>query len=275
MNRTGSWPARVALIAGQTFNEAMHQRLLPLLLALAVLLAGAAYGLRILSFGETEARFLTDAGLGAQAFFGAILAVVATPQLFFAELDRRSALQVLSRPVRRSEFVLGKLSGVMLVLAAFCAVTTALTLALLAWHGLTGGMEANSVASSSAYLGVIGCGVAQWLKLGVLAAVTLLVASYAGGSLFATLAGFLVLVAGELQHVARDYYAMLASPFARGAAGIFSLVVPDFRLFALTDGAMGGGAVPLDLLPGLALYAAAYTAAFGLLAAWCFHRRDL
>jgi hypothetical protein len=47
------------------------------------------------------------------------------------------------------------------------------------------------------YAGVAWCGLVQWLRLGLLAALTLLVASYARSSLFAVLTGFLYLVARE------------------------------------------------------------------------------
>lgn len=276
-NRTGLSLVRVGLVARQTLAEAAGQRMFPLLLALAVLLAGAATLLRAINFGEAGGKFLLDAGLGAQAFFGTILAAVATAQLFFAELERKSVHMVLARPVSRTEFILGKLGGVLLLLLGFCAATTLLTVGILAWSGVKPAAGAGEAVAGTCGLycrAVLG-GLAHWLKLGVLAAMTLLVASYARSSLFAILAGFFALVVCELQHLAYAYYGMLGSPVARAAVRLLHVLVPDFRVFDLGGGQAGGMAVSAGRLGGMTIYALGYIAVFAALAAWCFRRREL
>jgi len=108
-------------IAENTFREAVRQRLLLMLVITAAALGGSALFFHHRSFGAPEPEFLLDAGFGILTFFGSILAIVTTVQLFFSEIERRTVLTVLAKPVWRSEFILGKLSGVLLLLLAFCA----------------------------------------------------------------------------------------------------------------------------------------------------------
>ena len=123
---------RVGLIAENTFQEALRQRFLAILLGVAGAMAGGALFCREFSFGSSELKFLTDVGLGALTFFGAILAIVAPAQLLFGDLERQTVLTVLAKPVTRAQFIVGKLGGVLLLLAVFCAALTALLAGLLA-----------------------------------------------------------------------------------------------------------------------------------------------
>ena len=104
MNRGRLSIGRVAWIAENTFREAVRQRLLLMLVITAAALGGSALVFHHRSFGAPEPEFLLDAGFGILTFFGSILAIVTTVQLFFSEIERRTVLTVLAKPVWRSEF---------------------------------------------------------------------------------------------------------------------------------------------------------------------------
>jgi len=265
-------PARVALIAGQTFREAVRQRLLGLLLAMLAASAGVALVLRDFHFGTTEQKFVLDAGFGAEALFGSILAIAATAQLFLGEIERRTVLMVLAKPVRRAEFVVGKLGGVLLLLLVFCAALTALLIALV-WA--QGRPWASAGAGAALFGGIALCGFVQWLELSVLAAATLLIASFARSSLFAVMTAFAVLVAGHLHPLARDFYAATGPGWAAAGARLLSWVLPDFRLFDVADRVAGGPPLSAGVIAGIAGYGIAYLGGLSALAVWCFHRREL
>lgn len=278
MKRVAFSPARVALIAGYTFREAVRQRLLMVLIMVAAALVAGALFFRDFHFGSSELKFLEDAGFGAVAFFGAMLAIVAPVQLFFGDIERRTVLTVLAKPVWRAEFIMGKLGGVLLLLLVFCTVMTTLLAGLIAWRA-TGLMAAHPAAFATgrkaAYVALALCGLAQWLKLGVLAALTLFVASYARSSLFAMMAGFLALVACQLQYLARDFYGVVESGWARGGVWLLGLVLPDFQLFNFAEKVAAGENLSVGVIGGLAAYALAYMAVFSGLAVYCFRHREL
>jgi ABC-type transport system involved in multi-copper enzyme maturation permease subunit len=125
---------RAFLIAQNTWREAARQKLFNFLLFLALALVLGARWFRDFNFGAPELKFLADCGFGAMAFFGAALTVAATAQLFFSEIENRTALTLLAKPVWRAEFVIGKFLGVAMLSAVFCALLTALLAGVLWWR---------------------------------------------------------------------------------------------------------------------------------------------
>src|SRR5881394_3974569 len=115
---------RTFLIARNTLQEASRQKLLNFLVFLALGLVIGARWFRDFNFGAPELKFLTDCGFGAMAFFGAALTITATAQLFFSEIENRTALTLLAKPVSRTEFIVGKFIGVAALMAAFCVLLT-------------------------------------------------------------------------------------------------------------------------------------------------------
>ena len=98
-------PGRIRLIAGNTLLEAARQKLFNFLLLLAVALVAGAQWFRDFNFGTPELKFLSDFGFGAMAFFGAALTITATAQLFFSEIENRTVLTLLAKPVSRADFM--------------------------------------------------------------------------------------------------------------------------------------------------------------------------
>ena len=188
---------RLGIVAGNTFLEAVRQKLFNFLLLLAVALVASAQLFREFNFGSSELKFISDFGFGAMVFFGSTLTIAATAQLFFSEIENRTALTILAKPIWRTEFIFGKFLGVFAVVGVFCALTTILLLGLL-YHRETALMTANPEAFEAGriihYGDLVLMGVLQWLKFGVLAAFTLLIASFSNTNLYTVVMGFFVLV---------------------------------------------------------------------------------
>ena len=270
-------PARVLLIAQNTLREAARQKLFHVLVLLAFGLVLGARWLRDFNFGAPELKFIADCGFGAMTFFGSALTIAATAQLFFSELENRTVLTLLSKPVWRAEFILGKLGGILALLAVFCALLTALLAAVL-WsreHQLLREMPETMAAGGVGYASVAAAGLLHWLKLGVLAALTLLVASFAQTQLFTVVAGSAVLVIGHVQYLAQEAYAKGGASAGRLVGRALSSVFPNFQLFTLADGIGPGDAPSLAALGTIAGYAAGYGLVAALLAVLCFRRREV
>ncbi len=269
---------RLRLIAGNTLLEATRQKLFNFLLLLALGLVASAQGFRDFNFGAPELKFLSDFGFGAMAFFGSALTITATAQLFFSEIESRTVLTLLAKPVGRAEFVLGKLLGVAVVTAVFCALLTALLAGVL-WSRETSLMREMPDAFANGrvlhYGGLLAAGFVQWLKLAVLAALTLLIASFAQSQLYTMIAGFFVLVICHLQYLAQETYARSASALARAVGGVIGVLFPNFQLFNFLDDAGAGGVVPWASVARVTIYAAGYIAAAGALAVYSFRQREI
>jgi hypothetical protein len=123
--------ARILAIALNTYREAVRARLL--LGVFAVSLATCAYSLVVASLsGGNEARVVADLGSAACSLFGVIIAVVLGSTSLYRELEYKTIFPILSRPIRRWEYLAGKYLGAVLTGFAFVAVETAVVLGMLA-----------------------------------------------------------------------------------------------------------------------------------------------
>lgn len=110
---------RIVQIASNTFREAVRDRVLYNLIAFALLLSGAAILIGQISI-DIERLVVVNLGLTAVSLFGVVIAIFIGIGLVSKEIEKRTLYTVLSRPVRRWEFIVGKFFG----LAGTLAVNT-------------------------------------------------------------------------------------------------------------------------------------------------------
>src|ERR1700692_4222942 len=103
----GRTDARISYIAFNTFREAVRDRVLYHLIAFALLLSGAAILVGEISI-DIERLVVVNLGLTAVTIFGVVIAIFIGIGLVSKEIDKRTLYTVLSRPVRRWEFIAGK-----------------------------------------------------------------------------------------------------------------------------------------------------------------------
>jgi ABC-type transport system involved in multi-copper enzyme maturation permease subunit len=101
---------RIVHIASNTFREAVRDRVLYNLIAFALLMSGAAILVGQISI-DIERLVVINLGLTAVSLFGLVIAIFIGIGLVSKEIDKRTLYTVLSRPVRRWEFILGKFLG--------------------------------------------------------------------------------------------------------------------------------------------------------------------
>src|SRR6185437_6247970 len=116
--------SRIFYIAANTFREAVRDRVLYNLVAFALLMTGGAVLVGQVSIG-IERLVVINLGLTAISLFGIVIAIFIGIGLVSKEIEKRTLYTILSRPVRRWEFVTGKffgLSGTLVVNTFFMAI---------------------------------------------------------------------------------------------------------------------------------------------------------
>jgi hypothetical protein len=98
---------RIGAIALNTFREAVRNRILYFILFFAVILMGASVIIRQLVNFEQE-RFIVHLGLSCISFFGLMVAVFVGISLVYNELERKTIYTIVSKPIHRYQFLLGK-----------------------------------------------------------------------------------------------------------------------------------------------------------------------
>jgi ABC-type transport system involved in multi-copper enzyme maturation permease subunit len=122
--------ARVGVVAFNTYREAVRARILHGLFAAA--LGTGAYSLVVGAFTlRNNMRVVADLGAFFISLFGVIVAVVLTASSLYRELELKTLFPILARPIRRTEYLVGKFFGTVLTLFTFVAANVgALLIAL-------------------------------------------------------------------------------------------------------------------------------------------------
>ncbi|HYL81297.1 MAG TPA: ABC transporter permease subunit, partial [Candidatus Acidoferrum sp.] len=122
---------RALIIARMAFTETVRDKILYSILVFALSMIGSSTVLVTLSIGG-EGRMVKDLGLACITVFGVLIATFIGISLVSREIERRTIFTLLSKPVRRAEFLVGKFFGLGLTLAVNIGVM-ATGLMVLAW----------------------------------------------------------------------------------------------------------------------------------------------
>jgi ABC-type transport system involved in multi-copper enzyme maturation permease subunit len=249
---------RVTAIAYNTFLEALRQRVLYVALGFSLFLIGTAKLLSPLALGEAH-RVVRDVGLSAVSLCGMFLIVMVGTSLLQKELERRSIYVLLSKPVSRSEYLLGKYLGLLLMLACTVALMVAGVLVVDRWMG----HRWNPL--------ILLCGLGTLAEMAVLTAWTILFSVLASPFL----AGLFTLgcyVIGNAIPALRDMASLM--PVGGQAVTWISYALPNLYLFNLRPQvAEGIWPEPAQLEVAL-LYATLYTALILVLSNGLFRRKE-
>lgn len=147
---------RIQVIALNTYREAVRARVLHGLFALAIATAG--YALVVGAFAlNASLRVVSDLGAASISIYGIVVAVVLGATSLYRELELKTIFPILARPIRRSEYLVGKFLGTVLTLAVFIAANSGTLLLAL-------GIESGRPAA-----GPLGIALGATLVAGVLA----------------------------------------------------------------------------------------------------------
>ena len=267
-------------IARNTFTEAVRQKFFSFLLLLGVGLIALSLAMTNFDFGDSELKFIADFGFGGVFLFGSVLAVVMSVQLFFSEIENRTALTLLAKPVRRGGFLLGKFFGVWALLGVFVAAMSAALAVVLSLRAGTVAEIAAARGLPEPFFGAGGLVVfaaLQWLRLGVVAAMTVAVSSFAQTHLYAVVVSFCGVLLGQLQYVFGDFATDgKAGAAARAFAGIASRVVPNLQIFDAGQAlVLDPAGVPDGVISGAAACGAFWIAVFLAIGTLFFRSREI
>src|SRR5947209_2280184 len=116
--------SRIYAITINTITELTRLKVFYVLLVFGLLLIGSSIFMAQFSF-QQEFQILKDVSLGAISIFTSLLAIVATARLLPQDMEDRTVYTILAKPVPRFEYVLGKIAGVLLLLAISTLVMAA------------------------------------------------------------------------------------------------------------------------------------------------------
>jgi len=254
---------RLIYIASNTFREAVRDRVLYNLIAFALLLSGAAIFVGQISI-QIERLVVVNLGLTAVSLFGIVIAIFIGIGLVSKEIEKRTLYTVLSRPVRRWEFIVGKflgLAGTLVVNTFFMAIGVFAALLYVA-HKFS---AADALILVALYFII--------LEFLIICSLALLFSSFSSPLLSAVFA-FSLFVIGSFADDLRGFATLthgVTRWFATGAA----YLVPNFSALNVISAVAHQQPLASRLILQNSLYALFYTAMALSSAVLIFERRNL
>lgn len=284
-------PSRILAIGRNTFTELVRQKVFYFLLLFALIVIGNSAFLAKFSFQE-EFQMLKDVALGAMSVFLSLLAILATAMLLPRDLEDRTIFTILSKPVPRYEYLLGKLLGVFILLTLSTIIMGMLFLGVLFLREQAAFAETRASLSGSpqelaAALAEVSKGAFTWdlipamaillVKALLLSSLTLLVSTFATSGIFAILVSTSAYFIGHLQVTAREYWMSGVGIhwWTRVFTAIVALIFPDLQAFNLTDDIVAGTPLPMALFWQSVMLGGAYVAVYYAVACFLFQNREL
>jgi len=249
------------VVARQVMREAWRRRTLPVL---ALFGCGVITATAFLSFFQlgTDIKFFKDVAFTVIFLFGAMATLVLVSTQLSGEIESRTIYNVLSKPIRRYELVLGKFLGS--IAAIGIAVAPMVGILMFFMHVDQGGSLLEALKG----------GFMLWLSFVVLSAVALAIASFSG-SIVCGAVSVLVYVASYLKSAVIAYAGLVTnSRLAGDAAQAFYYLLPNFENFNVRTAVVHNGLVPWAYLFRTTMYAAALSMFFLYLGTQIFEERE-
>lgn len=254
---------RVKAIALNTFRESIRDRVLYNLILFVLILVGASIFVSDLSiYHHTE--FTASLGLSAMLVFGALIAIFIGVGLVYKEIDKRTIYNLLSKPVHRHEFIIGKYLGLCITLLVNSAIMVLATeLALL--YVNDGFVPVQMSVLSAAYL--------IYLELALVVAVALMFSSFST-PLLAALFSFAIYVIGHFSADLRLAAALSDSAVTRAVLNALYYLLPNLSNFGFIAEASHGQLAPVRMAVSATVYAVIYISILLSAAALIFQKRN-
>lgn len=279
-------------IGRNTLTDLVRQKVFYFLLIFGLLVIGNSAFIAKLSFQE-QFQMLKDISLGAMSVFSSLLAILATANFLPKDMEDRTIYTILAKPVPRHCYLLGKLCGILALLAIAILLMSGLFLGVL-WLGESAALAETRAQFASASPEDLALAIKEvtastfnanllpgilviFIKAALLASLTLFISTFATSSIFTILMAVALYFIGHLQATAREYWlsGVDVDWWSRLLTAIVALLFPDLQAFNLTDDIIAGTAISLKLFLGTAALGGIYIAVYFALSAFVFSGREL
>jgi ABC-type transport system involved in multi-copper enzyme maturation permease subunit len=252
---------RVWTIAANVFRETIRDRIFYFIGFFSLLLAIALRLLPEVSVGTDEKIFL-DLGLAAMSLLGAIVAIFVGTGLINKEIEKRTVLVLIPKPIGRAELIIGKHFGLTSVLTVAIAAMTFIYLGLLSFSKIS--YPLDSILISQLFL---------LIELALLVAVAMLFGVFTS-SILATLLSFGIYLMGHISGNLLKLGTLSKNPSIESITKTIYLVVPDLERLNLKNQAIYDTLPSFNELLSNAGYGLLYATFLISIAILIFSRRE-
>lgn len=248
-------------IAYYTFSEIVKSRILVNVAILGIGLMILTYVAFSFTYGEAS-RVALDFGLGMLSLSSVGIAIFIGVGLLSKEIENRTVYMIISRPVPRYAFILGKILGLVGILVLNILLLSLLTMAL---YFLTGG----------AFESLIGWSILFTIIESILVLLVVSVISLITTPTLSVLMTIMVYISGHAVSETKFTSLAKSTPWLSDVLDAYHFVLPGFYKLNIKDFLIYKQSLPLSYLAQTSLYGVLYAIFLCLLAIFIFDRKNL
>ena len=254
-------PLRVWAIAKNSFQEIIRDRILYFISFFALLLILASRLLPEIAAG-TDEKIMLDFGIGSIALLSVVIAIFVGTGLINKEIEKRTLLMLIPKPITRSELILGKHLGLLGVLTVTVAIMMSIYLGMLSFSNISYPIVPLSI--TAIYL---------LLELALLIAVAMVFGVFTS-SILATLLSFGVYLMGHFSQDLVELGKISKNESIENLTNSLYVILPDLSRLDLKNEAVYGLLPNNTELLTHALYGVLYTILLLLIAMMVFAQKE-
>lgn len=249
------------IIAKNTYREIIRDRILYGILVFAVLLIALSLALGQLSFAE-QARITIDFGFTAIHLSAIILSIFVGSTLVGREIEKKTIITLLARPITRTQFIVGKNLGLTMVIVMAVGLLSAVLAGIL--------MALNLSLSLSFLVGLYGV----LLEAVVLLGFTIFFGCFASPMLSVSFSVGIFLI-GHWLNSLQFFASKSDSAIFKAFAKIVQVVLPNLEVFNWRTLFVYNDPIPYRDMGMYSIYALAWGVFLALAASMILRGRDL
>jgi ABC-type transport system involved in multi-copper enzyme maturation permease subunit len=250
----------IRTIALNTFKEAVRDRILYLLFFFAAATLVLSRVLALLTVGD-RVKIIKDVGLASLSLFGTLMAILIGTGLVYKEIDKKTIFTLLSKPIGRGAFLVGKFAGLVLTLFVLLGLMSIIFLVILFLHSFR--FEAVLLIAIF-YI---------FLELILITAVAILFSCFST-PILSSIFTLSFTIIGHSSWGLKTLIKKIPPGLGRTLARIAYVLLPDLESLNFKTEVVHGIAIPPAALINGLLYALCFSAFVLALATLVFRKRD-
>ena len=247
-------------IALNTFKEAVRNKIFYLLIVFGILSALSSKIVSLLTIGDME-KVLKDVGLASINFFCVLIAVFTGINLVYKEIEKKTIYNIVSKPISRSTFIIGKFFGL-----AYTLLVALVSMAFIFFFFLfisTGEFDSRILL----YFALL------YMELLIITAISLLFSSFSTPILSSIFTISLYLI-GQVMWTFNLFTRFLKTPFEKIVAYFFYYILPNLDKFNIKHAVVMKTGIDSYQVLNAALYAVVYITAILILTVLIFNKKE-
>lgn len=251
---------RIIGLARNTFREGVRDRLFLIIGVFAVAILAASFIIGPLSLGEQD-RITQDLGLASISVLTFLIATLIGTGIVYKEIERKTIYTILSKPVSRWKFIVGKFLGLNAIVAVLVAGMTVVL------------MLVNTAVTRTFQPALLTAVLLIWMELVLLTALSVLMSTLCSPILGAIFT-LLLYVAGHTSADLKELAVRFGSGSVKALAHFGYYVLPNLEYLNVKSKVIHGVQVDATYVAFACSYALLYAVVFLTVAILVFQRRE-